>query len=157
LAGRPGAARRIGLPKIAGFGTFFGATPGKQAKNEMNFFVKVKFFRKAFLFCQVLTRILARTQPRRKSAGCSFVSIASSARFARLEQVDGAAQRGLGGVTPEQASAAMSFYHQRTQLKNEESKKTDTAEDDVVTVARQIAAESRCALKSILGPILGLF
>jgi hypothetical protein len=60
-----------------------------------------------------------------------------------IKGAEGAAQRGLGGVTPEQASAAMSFYHQRTQLKNETSKKSDLAEDDVVMVARQIAAESR--------------
>lgn len=57
--------------------------------------------------------------------------------------VDGAAARGLGGVTPEQAGAAMSFYHERTKIKNEQSKRQDNAEDDVVTVAREIAAESR--------------
>ena len=60
-----------------------------------------------------------------------------------VKGVAGAAQRGKGGVTPEQHSAAMSFYAQRTQLKNEESKQADTATDDVITVARQIAAESR--------------
>ena len=56
---------------------------------------------------------------------------------------DGATARGLGGVTPEQADAAMSFYHARTQLKNEESKHSESAEDDVVTVASDIAAESK--------------
>ena len=60
-----------------------------------------------------------------------------------VKGVEGAAARGLGGVTPEQAGAAMSFYHERTKIKNEESKREDTAEDDVITVARQIAAESR--------------
>ena len=45
--------------------------------------------------------------------------------------------------TWEQADAAMSFYHARTQLKNEESKHSESAEDDVVTVASDIAAESK--------------
>ena len=61
-----------------------------------------------------------------------------------VKGVAGAAARGLGGVTPEQAGAAMSFYHQRTKIKNEQTKRAqDNAEDDVVTVAREIAAESR--------------
>jgi hypothetical protein len=38
LADRPGAARRIGLPKIGHFGAFFGATPEKQAKS-LRFFL----------------------------------------------------------------------------------------------------------------------